>query len=115
MRFFSYRLTRTDEIRLAQFRTRDAQDVVGRGAVEEQVGQGELLQIFDAGEILLAVARLETDVTIFAAVDLLALERLDVDQRPFDARIDFRESLLVVLETLRFRAGQPRRAARAHV
>src|SRR4029078_3092599 len=64
---------RAEIIQLAELHTAVAQDVVGGGDVEEEVGDDESVQVAFAGEVQRQRPGLHLDRLVFAAVDVLWL------------------------------------------
>ena len=64
---------------------------------------------------LVGRAERKRDLTIAACIDVLAVERLDEDQRLGDACLELLECRLVVLKTRRLDAGEARGTILGHV
>src|SRR5262250_3565513 len=99
---------RAHKIPLAELDPAMAQDVVGGGAVEIEIGQRAGEQQRLTGELARRPAReLDLDLLVLAAVDLRGLEALEEIDRLGDAILELRNGRFRVGETRHVRAGKP--------
>src|SRR5579862_4066336 len=87
----------SDVVPLADLQAIVAQDAVGSGEVEIEIGPGEAEQVLHALERQVVAADLEHDVLLLAAVDLGGLRGGDERERLGDPRLEFVEGLFGVL------------------
>src|SRR5690349_14295286 len=97
-----------DVVALAELHAVVAQDVVGRGDVEIEIGQRLPEQVLHAGPGDVAARALDGDLLVLAAVELRGLDRLDEGDRLGDALFQLGERLLRVLVLRDLDAGETR-------
>ena len=100
-----------EEVDLAQLHPVVTQDVVGRGDVEVDVREHEVLQVVPAPEAQRSAAQRQGDGALLRTVDLLGVEALEILDGPGDARLELGKAALVVLVGRRLIAREARRAA----
>src|ERR1700746_2518619 len=103
------RLQRTHVVALADFNAVVTDDVVGGGAVEEEVRQTEMQQVGLSLERHLPLAGLPADVLVFRAVELRRGESLDEIERLRNPRLGLGERRVGIGERRQVHAGQTAR------
>src|SRR5580704_3191398 len=102
---------RAQEIALADLHAAVTQDRVGGGQMEIDVRQHEMVEIIVAFHLaLIGRAERKGDLTIGCGIDLLGIEGLEKGHGPCEPGLELIDGRLVVLETGRLDAGQPRHA-----
>src|ERR1700756_3558342 len=96
-------------IHLADLDALVAQDVVGRGYVEEEIGQDEVRDEFAADEVCFALGKFERDRSVFRAVEFFARNAFQVVDRLGNARLKLRKGGLRIRKAGRLHSREPRR------
>lgn len=85
-----------------------AQDRVGRGDMEIEIGHGEIDEVVFALEASRLTAKRDADIALFRAVDLCGFELLDESDSFGNARLQFVDARFTIGVFWRLLAGEPR-------
>src|SRR5262249_2043102 len=100
-----------EEVLLADVHAAMTQDRVGRGEVEVDVGQYEVIEIIVALHLALVDGpERKGDLAVARRIDRLGIERLEEADGPGEAVSELRDRRLFVLIARRLDAGEPRPA-----
>src|SRR5262249_59845572 len=98
-----------EEVLLADVETAMTQDRVGRGEVEVDVGQHEVVKIIVALHLALVHGpEWKRDLAVARRIDRLGVERLEEGDGPGEAVFELRDRRLFVLIARRLDAREPR-------